>query len=118
MTQKILDEFRIRQKTHVINTDNGSNMRKAMRDLSKIEIQSTQLDVTRSTTDGEGAGVAQEVQDEFLPDLVLDDPLLEDDDDEDRERDAFITSMEDEICLLHTSPSPRDGLLSRMPSSA
>ena len=26
-------------------------------------------------------------------------------------------AMED-ICLLYTSPSPRDGLLSRMPSSA
>ena len=25
---------------------------------------------------------------------------------------------EDEGCLLYTSPSPRDGLLSRMPSSA
>ena len=25
---------------------------------------------------------------------------------------------EDEVCLLYTSPSPRDGLLSRMPSSA
>ena len=25
---------------------------------------------------------------------------------------------EDSICLLYTSPSPRDGLLSRMPSSA
>ena len=24
----------------------------------------------------------------------------------------------DELCLLYTSPSPRDGLLSRMPSSA
>ena len=24
----------------------------------------------------------------------------------------------DNICLLYTSPSPRDGLLSRMPSSA
>ena len=27
-------------------------------------------------------------------------------------------NFEDEICLLYTSPSPRDGLLSRMPSSA
>ena len=27
-------------------------------------------------------------------------------------------SSEDEFCLLYTSPSPRDGLLSRMPSSA
>ena len=25
---------------------------------------------------------------------------------------------EDDVCLLYTSPSPRDGLLSRMPSSA
>ena len=25
---------------------------------------------------------------------------------------------EDDLCLLYTSPSPRDGLLSRMPSSA
>ena len=28
------------------------------------------------------------------------------------------TNQEDKICLLYTSPSPRDGLLSRMPSSA
>ena len=28
------------------------------------------------------------------------------------------TSSKDLICLLYTSPSPRDGLLSRMPSSA
>ena len=27
-------------------------------------------------------------------------------------------AMQGEICLLYTSPSPRDGLLSRMPSSA
>ena len=26
--------------------------------------------------------------------------------------------MNDDTCLLYTSPSPRDGLLSRMPSSA
>ena len=41
--------------------------------------------------------------------------------------DGFITSHEDlsnqafvkfDFCLLYTSPSPRDGLLSRMPSSA
>ena len=31
----------------------------------------------------------------------------------------FIESIERaDICLLYTSPSPRDGLLSRMPSSA
>ena len=32
---------------------------------------------------------------------------------------TFIPGFPDlEICLLYTSPSPRDGLLSRMPSSA
>ena len=31
-------------------------------------------------------------------------------------RRAFI--LKDKFCLLYTSPSPRDGLLSRMPSSA
>ena len=31
--------------------------------------------------------------------------------------DAEIVEMQDD-CLLYTSPSPRDGLLSRMPSSA
>ena len=30
----------------------------------------------------------------------------------------FTTSLEYSFCLLYTSPSPRDGLLSRMPSSA
>ena len=33
----------------------------------------------------------------------------------DADQDASIKSV---ICLLYTSPSPRDGLLSRMPSSA
>ena len=32
--------------------------------------------------------------------------------------DAAETSLASYICLLYTSPSPRDGLLSRMPSSA
>ena len=29
-----------------------------------------------------------------------------------------MVQLNDNICLLYTSPSPRDGLLSRMPSSA
>ena len=32
--------------------------------------------------------------------------------------DEFIDFYGKNICLLYTSPSPRDGLLSRMPSSA
>ena len=31
---------------------------------------------------------------------------------------ALLKKMDAEGCLLYTSPSPRDGLLSRMPSSA
>ena len=30
----------------------------------------------------------------------------------------LVDTKENETCLLYTSPSPRDGLLSRMPSSA
>ena len=31
---------------------------------------------------------------------------------------GFLNHMLELFCLLYTSPSPRDGLLSRMPSSA
>ena len=31
---------------------------------------------------------------------------------------VFIATSAGQVCLLYTSPSPRDGLLSRMPSSA
>ena len=31
---------------------------------------------------------------------------------------AFALPLLSQVCLLYTSPSPRDGLLSRMPSSA
>ena len=33
-------------------------------------------------------------------------------------KDTFVKITPNKICLLYTSPSPRDGLLSRMPSSA
>ena len=36
----------------------------------------------------------------------------------DADRAARVDHSTDETCLLYTSPSPRDGLLSRMPSSA
>ena len=36
----------------------------------------------------------------------------------DDDQDCMIFKVEVEGCLLYTSPSPRDGLLSRMPSSA
>ena len=31
---------------------------------------------------------------------------------------AYDVAIDEDTCLLYTSPSPRDGLLSRMPSSA
>ena len=34
------------------------------------------------------------------------------------DRNVGTTSLTTSFCLLYTSPSPRDGLLSRMPSSA
>ena len=34
------------------------------------------------------------------------------------EKPLYVEIKSVEICLLYTSPSPRDGLLSRMPSSA
>ena len=33
-------------------------------------------------------------------------------------RRVALRAQENHLCLLYTSPSPRDGLLSRMPSSA
>ena len=37
---------------------------------------------------------------------------------EDETQQHSSETIEEEDCLLYTSPSPRDGLLSRMPSSA
>ena len=37
---------------------------------------------------------------------------------EEPDPEAENEELEDQACLLYTSPSPRDGLLSRMPSSA
>ena len=35
-----------------------------------------------------------------------------------KQKEDEVNLTQKEICLLYTSPSPRDGLLSRMPSSA
>eukprot|EP01016_Furgasonia_blochmanni_P054901 TRINITY_DN9100_c0_g1_i2.p1 TRINITY_DN9100_c0_g1~~TRINITY_DN9100_c0_g1_i2.p1 ORF type:complete len:233 (-),score=49.91 TRINITY_DN9100_c0_g1_i2:43-741(-) len=48
-------------------------------------------------------------------DLVGNDPFIELDEEDDDNKESLISS---DTCLLYTSPSPRDGLLSRMPSSA
>ena len=46
--------------------------------------------------------------DEFIFGDYKDDKIIE----------TFINKVDVVTCLLYTSPSPRDGLLSRMPSSA
>ena len=38
--------------------------------------------------------------------------------DEGKQSNGFVSWVKIQTCLLYTSPSPRDGLLSRMPSSA
>ena len=43
---------------------------------------------------------------------ILDDARMHD------HKDGFQSCIQCGVCLLYTSPSPRDGLLSRMPSSA
>ena len=55
-----------------------------------------------------------------MPTLKVDDAEYEIDDmsPEQQKMVRRVSELNDQICLLYTSPSPRDGLLSRMPSSA
>ena len=62
-------------------------------------------------------------QAEFLQDLFRDMKDLVEDPEEISEEEIENIYFDEEVeeiepCLLYTSPSPRDGLLSRMPSSA
>ena len=50
--------------------------------------------------------------------IALSHGLIFDIDSNDSRMDAILNGAWNTICLLYTSPSPRDGLLSRMPSSA
>ena len=69
MTESILDEFGIRDKTHVINTDNGPNIRRAMLDMAEAEIPTREMDINMND---QGVGRANEVIDEFLPEPITD----------------------------------------------
>ena len=70
--------------------------------------------------DPEAAGVAVSIGavEEDPPDTGEDDMAEEDTGEEDMGDDMAEGDMGDDICLLYTSPSPRDRTRSRMPSSA
>ena len=104
MTESILQEFNIKHKTHCVNTDNGSNIRRAMMDLSHVEVETEEVDMNTHTEEG---GFANEVVDEFLPEVLTAeaDGELEleavagetDLQKEDEERQHFILQLEDEM---------------------
>ena len=60
-------------------------------------------------------GKSKETQEQVLSDMMSKDEELGL---YDQPTDCDGTHLEYKDCLLYTSPSPRDGLLSRMPSSA
>ena len=98
MTEGILDEFGIREKTHAIVTDNGANYRRGVLDMAEKEVPTRDLDMNMNL----GAGRANEITDEFLPELITDDDLLDlpdetEEEKEERERDNYIKQLEDEI---------------------
>ena len=69
-------------------------------------------DEVKKTVDIDTSGPAMDV------DLPEEKDQAEVEQPEVKENPAVRPVEEDKTCLLYTSPSPRDGLLSRMPSSA
>ena len=65
----------------------------------------------RNMADGQGASMALPIWALYMQKVYADSTLG-------IEKQPFEEPKEMNICLLYTSPSPRDGLLSRMPSSA
>ena len=81
----------------------SGNLLRATKDMAKVEIETRQMDMNMNP--GQGAGSrANEVMDEFLPKLITDDEVLDlpdsnltEEEKEERERDAFIQQLEDEV---------------------
>ena len=63
-------------------------------------------------------GIAEIINDSFFPNLYNSIALLEDGEWKIIARKIILPTYEVFDCLLYTSPSPRDTILSRMPSSA
>ena len=69
-----------------------------------------------ANNDEQLTSVAVEAQEQAL-DAMTDEEMIPDEDGGPRQL-SFGFAKRNHVCLLYTSPSPRDGLLSRMPSSA
>ena len=67
-----------------------------------------------SEIDIEEGDVINKMKRENVDEIPVDDLSSNDE----LKRSAFVTSVDFLLCLLYTSPSPRDATLSRMPSSA
>ena len=94
--------------------ESGINTTETLR-LTERTVKNTKLRERFNTARGqvnEGLSIAQAFQrNQFMPDLAVDILTV-------GENTGNLAHSMNEICLLYTSPSPRDGLLSRMPSSA
>ena len=84
-------------------TDNGANVRCANLDMAKVEIETRPMDMNMNQDLGAGTR-ANEVIDEFLPELITNDVVLDlpdpdetEEEKEERERAAYIQQLEDEV---------------------
>ena len=93
-------------KSHTWSKDDGSEW-----DIS--DIPEDMLDEANSKRQ-ELLDVVAEADDDVLEKYFADEELTV----EDIKKAIRKGTLEGMFCLLYTSPSPRDGLLSRMPSSA
>ena len=79
-------------KLYSWNTPNGRKVSIALEEMG-IQYETVAIDITNG--------------DQHQPDFLAINP-----------NNKIPALVDDQVCLLYTSPSPRDGLLSRMPSSA
>ena len=120
------DEQKSKQQTIVENTESDNiNVIQSETEQSKNE---EEIDIN---TDANQDDVKEDIQPENLSQDVSQTDITSDEQKQQEETTADIKSdeaiktdnetqqaLESVSCLLYTSPSPRDGLLSRMPSSA
>ena len=104
----------------LVDRDNDKNPIVALREIAEEKLVPEELEESKVFSLQTQVDV-DEADEDYIP-LVQDNskPSISASDDEAEEVEVVEERMseEDLLCLLYTSPSPRDGLLSRMPSSA